>query len=236
MAMNKGKAIARNGVDSPLFKDKNKDVAGFSNMVNPLISNDTEELDISSPTMDKAQSQVITGTKNSWAETKADELDENEEVKHDQTTNASELIEDSFVTNESEGFKMDFITKIQTRSDADMRKKFLSKLTQEKIWLTPSEKPKVHQTCIIFDWDDTLLCTTFLNPSSCGNFDLPLNVKLQLKRLEKAAISILTECMKFGEVYIITNAAEGWVEFSAKKYMPKLLKLFGKLTIMSARA
>ena len=42
--------------------------------------------------------------------------------------------------------------------------------------------------------------------------------------------------MKFGEVYIITNAADGWVEFSARKYMSKLVKLFDKLTIMSARA
>jgi hypothetical protein len=40
----------------------------------------------------------------------------------------------------------------------------LSKLTYEKIWLTPEEKPKTHQTCIIFDWDDTLLPTTFLIP------------------------------------------------------------------------
>lgn len=79
------------------------------------------------------------------------------------------------------------------KSVNDMRKKFLSKLTQEKIWLTPAEKPKAHQTNIIFDWDDTLLCTTFLNPTGTANFDLPLNVKLQLKKLEKAAFSILSE-------------------------------------------
>ena len=42
--------------------------------------------------------------------------------------------------------------------------------------------------------------------------------------------------MNYGDVYIITNAADGWVEFSAKKYMPKLTKLFDKVTIMSARA
>lgn len=67
---------------------------------------------------------------------------------------------------EEQDFKLDFITKNQERSGDTMRRKFLSRLTQEKVWLTPSEKPKAHQTCIIFDWDDTLLCTTFLNPTN----------------------------------------------------------------------
>lgn len=59
---------------------------------------------------------------------------------------------------------------------------------------------------------------------------------MQLKKLENAAFSILSECLKYGDVYIITNAAEGWVEFSARKYMPKLLKILPKVTVMSARA
>lgn len=44
------------------------------------------------------------------------------------------------------------------------RATLLSKLTYEKIWLTPETKPKTHQTVIIFDWDDTLLPTSFLIP------------------------------------------------------------------------
>jgi hypothetical protein len=248
-AINKGKAIATNDVDSPLFRDTNKiknesEVGGLSSTADPFtITDDSEYLEIANSIIGIDQSDVVTNSKNSMAETNAVKLDEKEEVKLNSVKNANGetdahliTIEASFDTKDSDGFKIDFIAKIPIRSDADMRKKFLSKLTQEKIWLTPSEKPKAHQTCIIFDWDDTLLCTTFLNPQSCGNFDLPLNVKLQLKRLEKAAVNILTETMKYGEVYIITNAAEGWVEFSAKKYMPKLLKLFDKLTIMSARA
>ena len=38
------------------------------------------------------------------------------------------------------------------------------KLTTSKVWLTPAEKPKATQTCMIYDWDDTILPTTFLNP------------------------------------------------------------------------
>jgi len=61
-------------------------------------------------------------------------------------------------------------------------------------------------------------------------------VKLQLKKLEKAALNILTECIKYGDVYIITNAADGWVELSTKKYLPKLQQILPKVKIMSARA
>ena len=101
--------------------------------------------------------------KDSLAETKADEGDPNEEFNQESNL---DKIEDENPDKESEDFKLDFVTKNQVRSDEQMRRKFLSRLTQEKIWLTPSEKPKAHQTCIIFDWDDTLLCTTFLNPTN----------------------------------------------------------------------
>lgn len=117
------------------------------------------------PTIDEVVEKAdLTGAKNSAAETKADEMDVDEESKA--TINPGEEVESSYLNKEVEGFKMDFIAKTQSKSDAEMRRKFLSRLTQEKIWLTPSEKPKSHQTCIIFDWDDTLLCTTFLNPTS----------------------------------------------------------------------
>jgi hypothetical protein len=46
-----------------------------------------------------------------------------------------------------------------------LRRNLMSRLTYEKIWLTPQEKPKFYETAIIFDWDDTLLCTSFINPS-----------------------------------------------------------------------
>ncbi len=75
----------------------------------------------------------------------------------------NEKLEDTFTTTESEGFSLDFIQKIRTGDQ--IRKNFLSKLTYQKIWLTPAEKPKQHESCIIFDWDDTLLCTSFINPS-----------------------------------------------------------------------
>lgn len=38
-----------------------------------------------------------------------------------------------------------------------------------------------------------------------------------------------------GKTFIITNAAEGWVEFSAKKFLPSLVPYLSRITIISAR-
>ena len=37
------------------------------------------------------------------------------------------------------------------------------------------------------------------------------------------------------DVYIITNAGEGWVQFSAEKYYPSIMEILGKIEIISAR-
>jgi hypothetical protein len=42
--------------------------------------------------------------------------------------------------------------------------------------------------------------------------------------------------IEHGKVYIITNAAEGWVEFSCRKFFPSCFPLLTKITIISARA
>ena len=47
---------------------------------------------------------------------------------------------------------------------------------------------------------------------------------------------MLELAVKFGRVYIITNACEGWVEFSCKRFMPDVLPVLDKITIISARA
>ena len=47
---------------------------------------------------------------------------------------------------------------------------------------------------------------------------------------------MLELAVNYGKVYIITNAAEGWVEFSAHKFMPQVLPILERVTIISARA
>ena len=65
----------------------------------------------------------------------------------------------------------------RARTGDKLRNNLLRKLTYEKIWLTPKEKPKPYETAIIFDWDDTLLCTSFISPSGVyQDVDLGPNV------------------------------------------------------------
>jgi hypothetical protein len=146
---------------------------------------------------------------------------------------------DSFCMPEVDDFQMDFRQKIFSKINSDpttMRNKYLNKLAQKRVWLVPSEKPKSHQTCVIFDWDDTLLCTSFLNPNGYANNDpVPSNYLGFLMKLEKVVFHILKEALKHGMVYIITNAAEGWVEFSSKKYLPRIHRFLSKITVISAR-
>lgn len=53
---------------------------------------------------------------------------------------------------------------MRSRSGVQIRNQFLANLSQNKIWLQQKDKPNKHQACIIWDWDDTIFCTTFLLP------------------------------------------------------------------------
>eukprot|EP00392_Amoebophrya_sp_AT5.2_P012659 g12766.t1 len=119
------------------------------------------------------------------------------------------------------------------RPDA-FRHKFLQKLSYERIWVPQRQRPPQHQTVIIFDWDDTLLCTSYLN-LRLPTPEIPGHVQKQLLLLERVGAQLLELAMKLGQTFIITNAMKGWVEYSASKYVPRLLPTLQKLTIISAR-
>ena len=115
---------------------------------------------------------------------------ETEELKE------GEKLEETFVSEDVEEYRLDFISK----SGDEIRNNFLRKLTYNKVWLTPSEKPKTHQSVIIFDWDDTLLCTSFLNPTGMmEDIILPTSAKLQIKYLENAVVSKFTHLIRAGQ-------------------------------------
>ena len=99
------------------------------------------------------------------------------------------------------------------KTSDQIRRGFLSKLTYERIWLTPSEKPKAYETAIIFDWDDTILCTSFINPTGVFNPNQKIeqSTMKQIKLLEIIALKVLELSVQHGKTYIITNAGEGWV-------------------------
>ena len=122
------------------------------------------------------------------------------------------------------------------RNGDEIRSSYITKLICKKIW-SPSSKNKTHNSLIIFDWDDTLLCTTYLNKNNLvdDNIILSEKDKEKISKLEKSVYNLLSISIEKGDVFIITNAGAGWVEFSSQKYYPSILELLTKIKIISAR-
>ena len=122
------------------------------------------------------------------------------------------------------------------RNGNDIRQSYLAKLISTQVW-TPNIKPKQHNSIIIFDWDDTLLPTTFLTPGGILEQDMELqDVDIaKLSKLEELVLKLLIEAVEKGNVYIITNAGKGWVEYSANRFYPSIIPILSKVKIISAR-
>jgi len=121
-----------------------------------------------------------------------------------------------------------------TGPEEDFRVAFLRKLSYEKVWVPQTQRSPKTQTVIIFDWDDTLLCTSCVMLQE-GDEPLPQTLQRQLPGIEKAAARLLEMALQLGHTFIITNAMKGWVEYSAAKYMPGLLPILQKVRVISAR-
>jgi len=83
-------------------------------------------------------------------------------------------------------------------------------------------------TLIIFDWDDTLLCSSALNGHSWN--------QSQLEQLENLVESILRMAMTLGETIIVTNGNGTWVQESSRRFFPSLEQTLDKMQVFSARA
>jgi len=121
----------------------------------------------------------------------------------------------------------------QEKTNGQMRQEYLSRLVNMKILkLEPAKK---HQTILIFDWDDTLLCTSFVKENE-GFVSYESMLEL-LEVLDLASSELISRAVEYGEVFIITNADEGWVEESAGCFLPRVLEVLKekKVKIISAR-
>ena len=122
------------------------------------------------------------------------------------------------------------------RDSGAVRESYISKLITKNIW-NPGMKPKCHNSLIIFDWDDTLLPTSFLTPNGSFTEDIHLSQSDtdKINEIEKNVNIILKESIEKGNVYIITNAGVNWVQFSASIFYPSVSDLLKKIKIISAR-
>lgn len=130
--------------------------------------------------------------------------------------------------------KSDYVIK-EINKKEELKSSYISKLICSK--LNETQPINKASTLIIFDWDDTLLCTTFLTPN--GEFDSDKKYNPQdeekIAKIEISVFKLLTQSIDNGDTYIITNSVPGWVEYSAHRFYPSVETLLDKITIISAR-
>lgn len=153
---------------------------------------------------------------------------EEEEASMASTTDSDLEVERCY-SNADGDFAINFFKK----SDDEMRNRYINRLINMKILkMEPSKK---HQTMLIFDWDDTLLCTHFL--AQHGFVDIPEDVLQLLAPLDESASKLLLKSLSYGQTFIITNSAEGWVQCSGKLFLPKTYQVIieKNIQVISAR-
>jgi hypothetical protein len=94
-------------------------------------------------------------------------------------------------------------------------------------------------TFLIFDWDDTLLPTTWIEKQGLRLDEasvLSKEQELQLQYMTELAKQTLEAAKAHGEVILVTNAERGWVELSCHKWMPALLDCLQDVRVLSARS
>jgi len=123
------------------------------------------------------------------------------------------------------------------------RSRYIGMLASRGAFLPLPRRLPSRQTVTIFDWDDTLLCTSWLvmqssRPTSWfrsrhGRPDK--STAAQLASVAECSAKLLEHAMGLGVTVILTNASRMWVEHSAKRWAPTLLPLLEKVHVLSAR-
>jgi hypothetical protein len=100
-------------------------------------------------------------------------------------------------------------------------------------------------SCIIFDWDDSLLASSELErlraDPSTGIGVLSAEERLKLELLDAAALEALLQAEALGRLAIITNGNAGWFSSSAAAFLPSTWVYLsaaidaGRITFVSAR-
>jgi len=61
-------------------------------------------------------------------------------------------------------------------------------------------------------------------------------LEAQLTELSHSIIAVLSLALQYGPVTVVTNAETGWVQLSAQKFIPLVVPMLSKLTVISARS
>jgi hypothetical protein len=138
--------------------------------------------------------------------------------------------------------KRDLIVNLKKKPNDKLRNGYMMKLIKNNGF--NSSPCKTHNSIIIFDWDDTLLCTTYLNSLGIlsDSFDIAENshgyfmkVFSEIEKLDDLVYQTLSKSILLGKTYIITNSERGWVQYSANKLFPRTSQILSQIQIISAR-
>jgi len=107
---------------------------------------------------------------------------------------------------------------------------------------TPSaptgEKFQKSETFFIFDWDDTVLPSTWVQRQGL-RLDAASKVTPAQREVlaEVAAVAgrTLQAARQHGTVVLVTNAERGWIELSCQKFLPTLAPMLENVKLVSAR-
>mmetsp|Transcript_43172 Transcript_43172/g.101479 ORF Transcript_43172/g.101479 Transcript_43172/m.101479 type:complete len:436 (+) Transcript_43172:91-1398(+) len=93
----------------------------------------------------------------------------------------------------------------------------------------PSSAVGTHpqDTLLVWDWDDTLMCSSAINSSQVSQH--------QASQLDLLLEQVLSASLRLGETIIVTNADELWVSTSARQFTPHTSPLLNQIRVVSAR-
>jgi hypothetical protein len=156
------------------------------------------------------------------------------EVESDQDTTASEVDDTPSSGTESDG--LGGTQHIDTHSGLVLRRLEGNVTicgTMRKLPLVEAKD----NTLMIWDWDDTLMPSTWLNVQGVSLTEEPSpDVRRQLGTLARDIERTLRLALSLGTVVVVTNAETGWVELSCARFFPSLVPLVRSLRVVSARS
>jgi len=101
-----------------------------------------------------------------------------------------------------------------------------------------NEKFEKEETFFIFDWDDTVLPSSWVQRQGLrldeGSRVTPEQREL-LATVAEVAAKTLRAARQHGTVILVTNAERGWIELSCRKFMPTLAPMLESIRMVSAR-
>eukprot|EP00747_Dinoflagellata_sp_TGD_P164347 gnl/TRDRNA2_/TRDRNA2_184162_c0_seq1.p1 gnl/TRDRNA2_/TRDRNA2_184162_c0~~gnl/TRDRNA2_/TRDRNA2_184162_c0_seq1.p1 ORF type:complete len:257 (-),score=47.33 gnl/TRDRNA2_/TRDRNA2_184162_c0_seq1:58-828(-) len=97
----------------------------------------------------------------------------------------------------------------------------------------------LEDTILIFDWDDTVLPSTWVQEQGLrldAGSTVSEEQRITLSESARSAIQLLRVAKRHGVVVLVTNAEKGWIELSCQKFMPDLFPSLKDVKIVSARS